>query len=215
MVRALSNSSELSVASADSGRDNDEQHMDFIMSGPNTPFGERTQQDAMTSAPSETNKTRAVRGKLLVIYFILFHHRFCFVRPPARSNPAHSAPLDPSFSSVPTDGTPRWRRTWLRTDRAGCVPLPHQRSPVLRWREPLPFLFYQSPRFISPAFCYCPLRQPSVTPTSAGRRGRLGWTSMAVIAAPRGRSGELCCSQVARSSPCRRGTVNSLYGGGS
>ncbi|KAH6688946.1 hypothetical protein F5X68DRAFT_189710 [Plectosphaerella plurivora] len=46
--RALSNSSDVSVASAGSNRSEDQ--LDFVMSAANTPFGELTQAEAMASS---------------------------------------------------------------------------------------------------------------------------------------------------------------------
>lgn len=62
LARALSSSSEVSVASADSGRD--DEHMDFVMSAPNTPFGEPSHSEAVTSIASEATTSHSHRAPL-------------------------------------------------------------------------------------------------------------------------------------------------------
>jgi hypothetical protein len=74
--RALSNSSDVSVASAGSNRSEDQ--LDFVMSAANTPFGELSQAEAMASssvppdAPQQQLQQRQLsRGKSLVSLFLL------------------------------------------------------------------------------------------------------------------------------------------------
>jgi hypothetical protein len=74
--RALSNSSDVSVASAGSNRSEDQ--LDFVMSAANTPFGELSQAEAMapSSVPPEApqhqlQQRQLSRGKSLVSLFPL------------------------------------------------------------------------------------------------------------------------------------------------
>lgn len=120
LARALSSSSEVSVASADSGRD--DEHMDFVMSAPNTPFGEPSHSEAVTSIASEATTSHSHRGKS--IYSCLSHFQFCLVGHMLRASAPNCAPpappLSPLLCSVPT---PRRRRRWPRSGHT-WTPLP-------------------------------------------------------------------------------------------